>query len=88
MFDWTWAVGVLYQNHLHGCVRVSRYAFLAAWTAWAPPLDGLVRLDRLGSALNLSWAPPWICERIYFMIYIQDYARDPGLTIIGKKVIA
>ena len=32
MFDWTWAVGVLYQN---------------------PPLDGLVRLDRLGSALDV-----------------------------------
>jgi len=30
------------------------YAFLAAWTAWAPPLDGCVRLRRLGSAPELK----------------------------------
>jgi len=77
MFDWIRAVGILHQNHhrlvtVDGLVRLDRYTVLSVWTAWAPPW-------------MYGWAPPWICERIYFMIYIQDYARGPDLTIIGKK---
>ena len=74
-------MGVLYQN---------------------PPLDGLVRLDRLGSAPTRlrPCEPPGLRPElemgsaldlrkdllyVYFMKYIQDYARGPDLTIIGKK---